>query len=144
MATLRFRSGALGSLVLSNSQNPGLYGHIHVHGRSGASVGVQTDGGSMFVSGVTARADPPLNDLWTVPGQEHLLAGWQAEDRERAETSDIMGRYHRLQVADFVDAILEDRPPLVSGEEGRKTVELFTAIYRSQQEGRPVRWPLSY
>ena len=32
--------------------------------------------------------------------------------------------------------------PLVSGEEGRKTVEIFTAIYRSQRDGRPVKFPL--
>jgi len=30
----------------------------------------------------------------------------------------------------------------VTGEEGRKTVELFTGIYRSQRDGKPVRFPL--
>jgi predicted dehydrogenase len=47
-----------------------------------------------------------------------------------------------LQIQDFIRAILEDRPPMVTGKEGRKTVELFTAIYRSQKERRPVCWPL--
>ena len=32
---------------------------------------------------------------------------------------------------------------MVTGEEGRKTVEIFTAIYRSQRDGRPVRFPLA-
>jgi UDP-N-acetyl-2-amino-2-deoxyglucuronate dehydrogenase len=31
---------------------------------------------------------------------------------------------------------------LVTGEEGRKTVELFTAIYRSQRDRSPVKFPL--
>jgi hypothetical protein len=31
---------------------------------------------------------------------------------------------------------------MVPGEEGRRTVEIFTAIYRSQRDGRPVRFPL--
>jgi predicted dehydrogenase len=53
-----------------------------------------------------------------------------------------MSHYHYLQIQDFVEAILNDRPPMVSGEEGRKTVELFTAIYRSQRERRPIPFPL--
>jgi predicted dehydrogenase len=137
VAVLRFHNGALGNIVVSNSQNPGLYAKIHVHGQSGASVGVQTDGGSVFVAGVTTEVDPPINDIWTIPGEEELLAQWQAEDRAQAKTIDIMSHYHYLQIQDFVEAILNDRPPMVSGE------ELFTAIYRSQRERRPIRFPLT-
>ena len=43
---------------------------------------------------------------------------------------------------DFLLAILEDRDPLVDGREGRKLVEIFTAVYRSQRDQRPVRFPL--
>ena len=96
----------------------------------------------MFISGVTARVDPPINDLWTVPGEASLLPKWQEEDRALAGSVDIMSHFHSLQIQDFIHAILEDRPPMVTGEEGRKTVELFTAIYRSQKERRPVCWPL--
>jgi hypothetical protein len=31
----------------------------------------------------------------------------------------------------------------VPGEEGRKTVEIFTAIYRAQRDGRPAKFPLA-
>jgi len=31
---------------------------------------------------------------------------------------------------------------LVTGTEGRKTVELFTAIYRSNRDNLPVKFPL--
>jgi predicted dehydrogenase len=143
VAVLRFKSGALGSIVMSNSQKPGLYGKVHVHGANGSSVGVQTDGGAMFIAGMSSVLEPPINDLWTVAGEEHLLARWQAEDRAIFEQVDATRHYHLLQDRDFMQAILEDRAPLVSGEEGRKTVELFTAIYRSQRDGRPVRFPLA-
>jgi UDP-N-acetyl-2-amino-2-deoxyglucuronate dehydrogenase len=142
LAVIRFKSGALGSLVLSNSQNPGLYGRIHVHGSNGASVGVQTEGGSMFISGVTTEVDPPFNDLWTVAGQEDLLAGWQAEDRAATETEDPLTFYHARQIEEFLDAIIEDRPTAVDGADGRNAVEIFTAVYRSRRDGRPVRFPL--
>lgn len=142
VAVLRFRNGALGQIVVSNSQKPGLYGKIHVHGETGASVGVQTDGGSVFISGVSERVDPPINDLWTVPGEEHLLEQWQAKDRARAGRLDVMTHYHQLQVSDFLEAIIQDRPPAIPGREGRKHVELFVAIYRAARDRRPISFPL--
>ena len=42
----------------------------------------------------------------------------------------------------FLKAILEDGQPLITLEDGRKTVELFTAIYRSQRDHMPIRFPL--
>jgi UDP-N-acetyl-2-amino-2-deoxyglucuronate dehydrogenase len=142
VAVLRFRDGALGQILVSNSQKPGFFGKIHVHGETGASVGVQTDGGSPFVSGMTQAVEPPVNDIWTVPGEESWLAGWQAEDRERARTVDVMTHYHRLQVQDFLRAVLEGREPTVTGHDGRMAVELFTAVYRSQRDRRPIKFPL--
>jgi UDP-N-acetyl-2-amino-2-deoxyglucuronate dehydrogenase len=142
VAVARFKSGALGTILLSNSQKPGLYAKLHVHGQNGASVGVQTDGGSPFISGVTTAVEPPVNDLWTVPGEEHLLAGWQEADRGRGETIDPMTYYHKLQIQNFLQAILGNRTPLVDGREGRKLVEIFTAVYRSQRDRKPVKFPL--
>jgi predicted dehydrogenase len=142
LAMLRFRNGALGMILLSNSQKPGLYGKIHVHGENGASVGVQTDGGSAFISGVTEEVEPPINDIWTVPGEEHLLAKWQDEDRIRCASIDVMTHYHKLQIQDFLRAVMEVREPAVTGREGRKPVEVATAIYRSQRDERPVKFPL--
>jgi predicted dehydrogenase len=142
LAVIRFESGALGNIVVSNSQKPGLYGKVHVHGKNGASVGVQTDGGAMFVAGMTPVLEPPLNDLWTVPGEEGRLELWKKEDTEFFRNVEAATYYHRLQVEDFLRAVREGRRPLVTGEEGRKTVELFTAIYRSNRDSRPVCFPL--
>lgn len=142
VATVRFQGGGLGSIVTSLSQRPGLYTKVHVHGTSGASVGVETDRGATFVAGVSEIAEPPLNDLWTIPGEEHLLADFQAEDRARFAAVDATAHYHALQVGDFLRSILEGRPPLVTGEDGREVVAMFTAIYRSHREGRPIRFPV--
>jgi predicted dehydrogenase len=142
VALLRFKSGGLGSIVASLSQKPGLWTRVHIHGSSGASVGVETDRGATFIAGVSEIAEPPLNNLWTIPGEEHLLAAFQAEDRERFRQLDATMHYHALQIQDFLRAILEDRPPLVTGEEGRLVVAMFTGIYRSQRERRPIKFPL--
>ena len=140
VAVVRFGSGAMGSIVLSNSQRPGLFGKIHIHGSSGASVGAETDSGSPFISGVTEKTDPPFNDMWTVPGEEHLLRVWNQEDRSRPW--DVMTHYHELQLGDFLSAVLEDRKPPIDGEAGRRVVELFTAVYQSQRYRKPVEFPV--
>lgn len=142
VAVLRFQNGGLGNIVVSNSQNPALYGKVSVHGSNGASVGVQTDGGAMFIAGVSGMAEPPVNDLWTVPGEAELLEQWQREDREFFNRVDATEYYHRLQIQDFLRAVLEGREPAVTGEDGRATVEIFEAIYRSQRTGEIIRFPL--
>jgi UDP-N-acetyl-2-amino-2-deoxyglucuronate dehydrogenase len=143
VAIVRFQSGALGNIVVSNSQKPGLYGKVHVHGQNGASVGVQTDGGAMFIAGMSSILEPPVNDIWTVPGEENLLEQWKNEDSDLFNGLDNASEhYFHLQIRDFLHAIGDDREPLITGEDGRKTVEIFTAIYRSQKTNAPVTFPL--
>jgi predicted dehydrogenase len=142
LAIVRFKSGALGNIVVSNSQKPGIYGKVHIHGENGASVGVQTDGGAMFIAGMTGVAEPPVNDLWTVPGEEQLLGKWIREDTEIFNKYDPTIYYMQCQIEDFLQAIENDTEPLVTGEAGRKTVELFSSIYRSTRDNMPVKFPL--
>ncbi|HVS34726.1 MAG TPA: Gfo/Idh/MocA family oxidoreductase [Gemmataceae bacterium] len=139
VAAIRFKNGGLGSIVTSVSQKPGVYTKVHVHGSNGASIGVQTDTGATFIAGMTGMAEPPFNDVWTVPGEEALLAGWQAEDRERFRRIDPVVHYHALQDRDFLQAVLEGRKPQPSGRDGRAVAAMFTAIYRSNRERRAVR-----
>jgi len=143
VAVLRFKNGALGNIMVSNSQNPALYGKVHIHGENGTSIGVQTDGGAMFIAGMTSITEPPINDIWTVPGEEHLLEKWKKEDSDFFHQIDATQYYHQLQIQDFLQAIIEDRDPMITGEEGRKTVEIFTAIYRSRRDNKPIKFPLS-
>jgi predicted dehydrogenase len=142
VAIVKFKNGAIGNILVSNSQNPALYGKVHVFGKNGASVGVQTDGGAMFIAGMSSITEAPYNDIWTIPGEEHLREQWKKEDEELFHKVNPMEYFHQLQIEDFCQAIWEDRDPMVTGEEGRKTVELFTAIYRSTRDHVPVKFPL--
>lgn len=142
IAVIRFKNGGLGNIIVSNSQKPGIYGKVHVHGSNGASVGVQTDGGAMFIAGMSTVLDPPVNDLWSVEGEQGMLSEWQAQDTEAFNNVDATTHYHHLQIEDFLEAIIDDRDPMVTGRQGRVSVEIFTAIYRSQRDGKPVKFPL--
>lgn len=144
LALLRFASGGMATILVSNSQKPGIYAKVHVHGTSGASVGVQTDGGAMFVAGLSKITEPPSNDIWTIPAEEANLVNWKAQDEAFFKSIDGTTYFHGLQFKDFADAILDDRPPLVDGIEGRKTVALIEAIYQSGREHRPISLSFSH
>ena len=142
-AILKFKNGGVGNIIVTNSQKPGIFGKVQVHGDNGASVGVKTEGGAMFIAGMTSILEPPVNDLWTVPGEEEMLAMWVKEDSEFFHSlKDPMEYFHERQIEDFLQAVLEGRRPLITGEDGRVTVEIFTAIYRSTRDNKPVKWPL--
>lgn len=143
VAIVKFKSGAIGNILVSNSQKPGIYGKVHVHGENGASVGVQTDGGAMFIAGRTGVTEPPVNDLWTIRGEEDNLKEWIRMDTETFNNCDPTVCYMQYQIEDFLASIGNNKEPIVTGDAGRKTVELFTAIYRSSRDNLPVKFPLS-
>ena len=138
VAIARFGTGAVASIVASNSQRPGLYARVHVHGRNGASVGVETDKGSSFVAGISEQT-PPSNDIWTIPGEEAEPERWAAEDAAALVGIDIATWFHELQLRDIVAAIREGRPPAVDGRDGRAAVELMAAIDEASRTGARVR-----
>ena len=88
-------------------------------------------------------------------GREQTVALERAEDekiRERFAAGEASGGQsdpkaisftgHRKQFEDFVKA-LDGGTPLVDGAEGRKSVEIICAIYKSAKAGgAPVKLPL--
>jgi UDP-N-acetyl-2-amino-2-deoxyglucuronate dehydrogenase len=143
LAIVKFKNGAVGNIIVSNSQKPGIYGKVHIHGSNGASVGVETDRGAMFLAGISSIVQPPTNDLWTIPGEEKNLAIWNKDDTKFFKTIDAVEYYIRLQNRDFMMSVINNSEPLITAKEGRKTVEIFTAIYQSTREQKPIKWPIS-
>ena len=130
VAVLKFRNGGLGSVLASNCQKPGIYAKVHVHGSSGASAGVQTDGGAMFIAGMSTITEPPLNDLWTIPGEEKLLEKFRAEDEAFFRTINATAYFFTRQLEDLCRALLEGKAPPTSGEDGRETVKFIETMYK--------------
>jgi UDP-N-acetyl-2-amino-2-deoxyglucuronate dehydrogenase len=48
---------------------------------------------------------------------------------------------HFAQIADMAAAIRDGRPPAVTGEEGRASLEVCLAIYESARTNREVQIP---
>ncbi|MCK7479900.1 MAG: hypothetical protein M0C28_23370 [Candidatus Moduliflexus flocculans] len=54
--------------------------------------------------------EPPVNDLWTVPGEEGALALWKAEDEAFFKTVDATWWFFARQIEDFAAAVREWPP----------------------------------
>jgi predicted dehydrogenase len=109
-----------------------------VHGSNGASVGVQTDGGQMFISGMTTKVEAAFNDLWTIPGEATRLAEWKAEDETFFGGVDAMTYFHHREIEQFLQAITSGLPAPVPAEAGLRVARIIEGIYRSNKEGRSV------
>jgi UDP-N-acetyl-2-amino-2-deoxyglucuronate dehydrogenase len=144
VCVIKFKNKGFGQITVSNSQNPGLYSTVMIHGDNGATVSVKTDSGTTFLPGRPAvKSEPPMNDIWTVKGEELFLEQWQEMDRGlfsklKSPTEYFVG----VQIKDFLNSILNDKVPMVTGEDGRRVVELFNAIYKSNKEHKPIKFPL--
>ena len=54
----------------------------------------------------------------------------------------VYGFGHTPLYADVIDAINNHRQPYVTGEDGKRALEMILAIYKSAAEHRPVKLPL--
>jgi predicted dehydrogenase len=128
-AVVRFASGAVGVIQATTSVHPGYPKTIAVHGDRGSAVIEQED---------VLRwdfADPRPEDA----GVKERFAAKVGASGGATDPKAISSEGHRRQLADFVQAIREDRPPAVDGREGRKAVRLICGVYESQRTGRAVR-----
>ncbi len=133
VAALRWANGALGVLSVSISTDPQLGARITVTGDKGATVSVTEHPEGRF----------GLNDVWTIPGEEEEMGRlYERELQEGREHFKPFPIAHFWQLQDFLAAIREGRDPLVTGEEGRRSIELIEAIRLSTESGAEVKLPL--
>ena len=134
VATLRFASGGLATLAASTALTPGLGTRMLITGSSGATIGL-----AEYPEGAEA-----VNDVWAVPGQLAVRPPFGpglVDDLPLARINGNLMPFHARQIADFVDALREDREPAVTGREATRSLAILTAIYAAAASGRPEPVP---
>jgi predicted dehydrogenase len=76
---------------------------------------------------------------WRIDGEDPPLLLTEDLTNGAANPSAISAEGHRRQIAEMIEAIVEQRPPLIDGREGRRSLELVEAIYHSARDSRIVR-----
>ncbi len=127
-AAIRFKNGALGVLLATTSVHPGYPKQIAIHGNKGSAVIEQED----VLRWDFSPASPDDDDV------RRRFAAKVGASGGAADPKAISHEGHRRQLADFVVAVQENRPPRVDGREGRKAVDLICAIYESNRTGQAV------
>lgn len=128
VAILKFKNGAMGVIEGSTAIYPGFPLRIELHGEKG----------SIIMEGDEIK-------LWKfVDGgnEESVEKRKEIIDTSSSPTAGFSSEYHALQIKDFIDAIREDRRPLIDGIEGRKALEIVRAIYISGRKGEKINFPI--
>jgi predicted dehydrogenase len=133
VAALRFESGALGVIEATTAAFPGVLKRIEIHGSEGSAVLEEESLKEWKFARQTKKDEELLRQM-----SDHTKTGGGA-----ADPAAIGHHGHALLFKDVLDAIKKNRKPLIDGEEGRRSVEIILAIYKSAETGKPVTLPLS-
>lgn len=127
-ALLEFTRGGIGVIQGSTSCYPGDPAKIELHGTKGTIV---LEEGSI--------TQWQLSDA--EEGEEEAMLGLeQSAGSGSADPMGISFENHRQQMLDMIEAIEQDREPLIPGAEARKAVEVILAFYKSAKTGEQLSW----
>ena len=124
VAVIRFRNGALGVIEATTAVRPhDLEGSISILGENGT---VEIGGFAVNQMKVWSFADPRPEDA--------IILEQYSEN-----PPNVYGFGHVAYLRHVVDCMSNGSPALVDGLEGRKSLELITAIYESVETGQEVK-----
>ncbi|WP_017730472.1 Gfo/Idh/MocA family protein [Nafulsella turpanensis] len=122
LAMLNFIGGAMGTIEGGTSLYPGYPERLEVYGEKGSVI---LEGGEI--------------KQWNIQGEEELPKKEKAAEKSgSADPMAISHQLHLAQIKDMVEAVQENREPLVNGETARKSLALILAVYQSSKENKPV------
>jgi predicted dehydrogenase len=127
-ATVRFSSGAIGTIEASTSCAPGFPRRIEVSGEKG-SICIEDN---RIVRWEFAEEQPLDAAIKSQMGTHGTGVGGASDPT----AIDVVG--HSLVVEDFVRSVRDKRPPCIDGVEGKRAVDFVCAVYESIRTGQPV------
>ncbi|HEO66046.1 MAG TPA: Gfo/Idh/MocA family oxidoreductase [Spirochaetes bacterium] len=123
VVTVKFRNGALGIIEATTATRPkDLEGSISVLGEKG----------SVEIGGFA------VNEMKTWSFSTQQSEDDEVIDKYSVNPPNVYGFGHKAYYDHVIDSILNNRKQLVDGLEGRKSLELISAIYESIETGKEV------
>jgi len=123
VAVLKFKNGALGIIEATTAARPkDLEGSISILGEKG----------SVEIGGFAVNDMKVWNFVDGVNDKEDVLKNYSTNP------PNVYGFGHKAYYEHVVDCILNNKQHLVDGLEGRKSLELISAVYESIETGKEV------
>lgn len=123
---IRFKNGAIGIVEGSACVYPkNLEETLSIFGENGA----------VAIGGLA------VNELetWRFEGEDEEAI----KEEVNVKIDNVYGEGHTPLFKDLIDAINNNREPLISGEEGKKAMSIILAAYKSRKTGMPVQFPFT-
>jgi UDP-N-acetyl-2-amino-2-deoxyglucuronate dehydrogenase len=120
---VKFKNGALGVIEAATTIYPS---------NLEETLSIFTENATIKIGGKTAN----------------LIEHWNVKTMDEEETSKLIEKVksdpfgkpgHQWIVEDMVDAIKEDRTPVVTGKDGKDALSLVIALYESAEKNKPVK-----
>jgi len=134
VATVEFASGALGIIQGTTTVFPGAAVRHEIMGTDGM-IYLEDDVATLWKFRSETPADKPA-------GKPAIRPVGAAGVGAAAHWSNLSNDIFVRCMDNFARAIREGQPPLVTGEEHKKAVEVICAIYQSARTGKTVTLPL--
>lgn len=123
IATLQFANGALGIVEATNAARPrDLEGSLSILG----------EGGTVVIGGFAVNKLETWEFVDVQLGDENVL------EQFSVNPPNVYGYGHQAYYEHVVDCLKNDKAALVDGLEGRRSLELITALYESIETGRDI------
>jgi predicted dehydrogenase len=126
VATLRFKSGAIGVIQASTSIQPAQSQRIEIHGQKGSAI-LDSDSAKVWVENELIPDEKTEKKASTSAGSTSPLAGFSIEP-------------HTGQFKSISNAILRDEAPPVSGSDSLKSLAIVLAVYESEKTGSVINF----
>lgn len=124
VVTIRFKNGALGVVEATTATRPkDLEGSLSILGEKG----------SVEIGGFAVNEMKTWAFVNSEDGHDDMRESYSVNP------PDVYGFGHKAYYENVEDCLLNGGPHLVDGIEGRKSLELITAIYESIETGKEVR-----
>lgn len=119
---LNFQNGAIGTITAGTALYPGYPERLEIFGEKG----------SIILEGGKIKA-------WNIKdAQAQKIASDENGESGASDPTAIGHQNHKKVIVDMIEAIQNDRPPMVDGSEARKAVAVINAIYTSSQRGEII------
>ena len=76
--------------------------------------------------------------VWDFEGNRDSLE--QVKKEYNLDIDNIYGDGHTPFYRDFIEAVRDDREPLINGNEGKKSLSIILMAYKSQKESRAIKY----
>lgn len=129
VANLLFKNGALGVIEATTTAFPGCLKRVEICGSGGTAILEEEDLKQWRFADETPE-DEAIRER---------MSGKTKTGGGAGDPAAIGHHGHTMLFNEFTASIREGRVPLIDGTEGRRSVELIEAIYRSAKTGQSVR-----